>query len=172
MAVHGHEKRAYEDQELFVLGRRSPRLKKVLSVIGRKRPVIMFSGAVNARERFFMEEAHEIMTQRHFLHGLHHELVMVRRNVGRGKDRRHFILGRRYLIVFGLRGDPHLPKLDVEVSHEISNTVFDRTEILILKFLPFGGRRAEESPSRNDQINTLFIVVLVDQKVFLFRTDG
>ena len=53
------------------------------------------------------------MAQRDFLHRFHDELVVVGRDVRRGEDRSHLVLGRRDLVVFGLGRDAHLPELDV-----------------------------------------------------------
>jgi len=101
MTIHRHDERTHKNQELSVFSRRSPGFKQIHAFTGRQRPIIMFSGTVYPRKRFLMKKTDQIMAQRHLLHRLHHKLVMVRRNIGRRENRRHFVLSRCNFIMFG-----------------------------------------------------------------------
>jgi len=114
------------------------RLQKILPVIGRK-ATSCYACRNHSRPRtVLVKKAHEVMAKRHFLHGLHHKLVVVRRDIGRGKDRRHFHTERAQPRCAWSWTRFHLPEFDIQVLHERGNAVLDRSEILVLELLPLG----------------------------------
>ena len=82
MIVDRNNDGGQENKELFIVMRSFSGLKQINSVVGSQGPVVVFAGTIDTRERFFMEQANEIMTQGHFLHGFHHELNVIGGDIG------------------------------------------------------------------------------------------
>ena len=114
-----------------------------------------------------MEQAHKTMAVRDLLHDLHRDLVLITGCVGITVNRRHFMLGRRHLVVLGLGEDAQLPELIVQILHKGGNSGADRAKIVILKFLSSGRLGAKERSACHDQVFALLVQLLVKQKVFL-----
>ena len=95
---HGDE----EQKELRVLVGSVAGLEQVYSGVCRDRPVVVLSGAVDPREGLFVKQACKTVTLCDLLHDLHRELVVIRRYVCGGEDRRKLMLCRRDLVVLGL----------------------------------------------------------------------
>ena len=91
----------------------------------------MFPAAVDALERLFVQQANEVVFFCDFLHRLHHQLVVIRRDVRRGEDGRQFVLRRRGFVVFGLRQNPQFPKLLVQILHKRLHAGLDNAEIMV-----------------------------------------
>ena len=74
------------------------------------------------------------------------------------------------MLRFGI--DAELPKLFIQVLHKGLNARLDRTEIMILHFLPLRRLCSEQSAAGENEIFTLIVKRFVYQKVFLFRTNS
>ena len=79
------------------------RIQHVDAGVGSQRPVVMFTGTVDALERFFMEQAMKALLFRYLFQSLHNQLVVVYRHIALYKDRGQFMLSRSHLIVLRFR---------------------------------------------------------------------
>ena len=86
------------------------------------------------------------------LQGLHHDLVVVHRNVGLRIDGSQLMLCRGHLIVLGLGGYAQLPQLLIDIPHICRNTLADGAEIMILHLLPLRRHGSEQGTACKDQI--------------------
>ncbi len=111
------------------------------------------------------------MTKGNLLHDLHGQLVVVGSHVGGGVNGSQLVLRRSNLVMLGLSQDTQLPQFLVQILHEGQDTGFDDTEIMVIQFLALGRHCAEQSTAGKFQVFTLFILVAVDQEVFLLGTD-
>ena len=75
----------------------------------------------------------------------HGQLVLVGGEVGFGVDRSEFMLGGSNFVMLGVAVNAEAPELIVDIFHESGYAVFDGAEIMVIQFLTFGSRRAEES---------------------------
>ena len=139
--------------------------------IGGERPVIVLAAAVDAGEGLLVEQAHHAMLGGHPLHDLHGQLVLVGGAVGGGIDGGKLVLGGSHLIVLRLGEDAQLPQLGVQFLHKGGDAGLDGAEVVVVQLLPLGGLGAEQRPAGVDQIPALLVQRLVDQEVFLLRTD-
>ncbi len=119
-----------------------------------------------------MQQAGQPVARGHLFHHLHHKLVVVRRDVACGEDRRELMLRRGDLVVLRLREDAELPQLVVQVPHERGHARLDDAEVMVLHLLALRRLRAEQGAARVDKVLPLFIHGLVDEKIFLLRPDG
>ena len=119
-----------------------------------------------------MEQAHQIVPGRHPLHGLHSQLVLIRRNIAGGINRRQFMLAGCNFFVLRFGGDAQLPQLIVQLLHKRLNAGINRTEIMIVQLLTLRRFRAEQSAPGKAQIFSFFIQILVYQEIFLFTADA
>ena len=60
-------------------------------------------------------------------------LVVISRDIGCRKYRRHLVLRGSHLIVLSFGKNPHFPQLGIQILHERRNTVLDRAKILVFK---------------------------------------
>ena len=93
----------------------------------------------------------------HPLHGLHNDLVVVNRYIGRLINGRKLVLCRRNLIMLRLGCYPQLPELLVEILHILANTLSDYAKVMILHLLTLGSGRAEKGSACKHQIRSLHI---------------
>ena len=132
----------------------------------------MFAASVDASEWFLVKEADKAMFLSDLLHGLHDDVVVVGGNVGGKEYGGKLVLSWSNFVVLGLGKDAKLPKLFVEVIHEISDLGLDDAEVVVIKFLAFWGWSAKEGPAGEHKVFSLFVEIFVDKEVFLFRTSG
>ena len=104
-----------------------------------------------------MEQAHETVAVCYLLHDLHRDLVLIAGCIGITVNGRHFMLGRRHLIVLGLGEDAQLPQLVVEILHKGGDSGTDRAKIVILQLLSSGRFGAKKRPAGHDQIFALLV---------------
>ena len=71
-----------KQQKLRVLLGRIPGLQQVGAGVGAQGPVVVLAAAVDARKGLFVEQADQAVALGHYLHDLHSQLVLVRRQIG------------------------------------------------------------------------------------------
>ena len=171
MVVDRLDDRHQKQHELAVFGGRFAGVEQVEPRIRAHRPVVVLARTVDALKGLFVQQAHQAVAARHFLHDLHHQLVLVGGYVDGGEDGRQFVLGGRHLVVLGLGEDAVPPQLFVQFLHKGGNARLDGAEIVVLQLLPFGRLGAEQRPARKDEVLSLFVHGAVDEEVFLLRPD-
>ena len=129
----------------------------------------MFAGAVDARERFFVQQTHKAVPLRHLLHDLHGQLVLVTGGVGVRIEGGHLVLGRGHFVVFRLGQNAQRPQRLVQIPHIGGDAGADRAIVVIVQFLPSGRFRAKERAARHAQVLAAFPQFPVNQKILLFR---
>ena len=105
------------------------------------------------------------------LHGLHHKLIVIHRDIRRRIDRRELVLCRRRLVMLGFSRHAQFPEFLIQILHISAHPLFDHAEIMILHLLAFRRRRAKESAPRKHQILPPQVQILIHQKIFLLRSD-
>ncbi len=119
-----------------------------------------------------MEEADESVAVGDLAEDFHDQHVVVAAEIEFLEHRGELELRRRDLVVARLGRDAELPKLLLDLAHEVQDAVADRAEVVVLKLLMLRGRRTEKRPTRHHEIGTREVVRLVDQEVLLFRPEG
>ena len=119
-----------------------------------------------------MKQGHQAVLLCDPLDDFHGQLVVVHSHVRGGEYRCQFELCRRHFVVLGLCQDAQLPELLVQVVHERLHAAFDRAEIVVFHLLALGSRRTEQRAAGILKVLALAVVLLVNQEVFLFRSDG
>ena len=160
---NGHQKQ----QELRVFIGRLPRREKVDAGIGGQGPVIMLTAAVDPGKGLFLEQAHQAMPRRHFLHNLHSQLVLVGSDVGGGENRCQLVLGGSHLVVLRFSQNAQLPKLLIQVGHVGLYPGLDRAEIVVVQLLALGGLGPEQGPAGVNEIAALIVYFLINKEILL-----
>lgn len=109
VVVRGFYHRAEEEQELGVLARGLARIEEVHAGVCGEGPVVVFAGAVHTLKGLFVEEADQTVLLGRFLHDVHDELVVVRRDVRRVVDAGELVLCWGGLVVLCLGRDADSP---------------------------------------------------------------
>ena len=169
--VHCTDDGGQKQQKLRVFKRRFARLKKVDSRVGAQRPVIVFAAAVDPGKGLFVEQADHPVLFGNALHQLHHQLIVIRGNVGGGEQGRKLMLCRRRLVMFGFGGNPQFPELLVQLLHIRLDAGFDTAEIVVVQLLPLGRARTEQGSAGIHQVGTPLVQRTVNQKILLLCTD-
>ena len=130
----------------------------------------MFTGAVDTGKGLFVQQAHKSVLFGNFLHHFHRQLVVIRRDVGGGEDRRHFVLCGGNFIVLGLCQHAQLPEFFVQIFHIRLHAGLDGAEIMVVQLLPFGGSGTEQRAAGVNEILALFIHGAVNEKILLLRS--
>ena len=110
MAVNRFHNAGKDQKELDILMRCNTRIKHIDTGVGSQGPVVMFTGTIDALERFFMEQARHSVTACNLFHCLHNDLVVVNGKVCLCVDRCQLVLCRSDLVVLGLCGNAQLPE--------------------------------------------------------------
>ena len=82
------------------------------------------------------------------------------------------MLAGGHLVVLGGGRDRQLPKLLVQVRHELTHPVADDPEILVVQLLALRGGSAEQGPAGVNQVPALHILLPVHQKILLLRAHA
>ena len=77
---------------------------------GGKRPVVVFTAAVDAYEGLFVKKADKSVLLRYLFHDFHRQLIVVNGDVGRGEDGHKLVLGGGGFVVLGLGKNSKTPK--------------------------------------------------------------
>src|SRR5688500_9721260 len=171
---HGRE----ENQEADVLMRRLTRLEKILSVeLGgirrdRHRPVAVLSRAIDARERFFVENGLQPVTERDTSESRHHQHVVVDGEIGLLEVRRHLKLARRDFVMSGRYRNSELVKLKLDLRDARLDTLGNAAKVVVLELLAARWRCADERASAHHEVRAQAEVCAVDQEVFLLGAEG
>src|SRR5690554_1134269 len=130
----------------------------------------MFSRTVHPRKGLLMKQCHELVMPRHVLDRLHEQLVGIGRDVGRIVYCGNLKLVWSYLVVLCLGRDTEPPQLIVELLHEQSNPLLDRTKVVIIHLLSFCTGSPEHSSAAQTEIQSSVVELLIDEKVLLLRS--
>ncbi len=161
-----------EGQKAQVFVRLLARIQQVEAFFGRQGPVVVLAAAVYAIKGFFMQQANQAMTQSNTLHEFHHQLVVVRSNVGGAENRSQLVLCRSNLVMLGLCQYAKLPQLVIQVLHEGENSLFDDTKVMVIQLLATRRFSAKQGTAGVNQVFTFFPHFFVNQEIFLFGTNG
>ena len=142
--------------------RRFAGIQQVVPEIVAHAPVQVLAGAVDARERFLVEQASQPVFRRHPPHHLHRHHLMVGGDVGILEDRRDFVLARGDLVVPRLDRHADLVQLALDVHHETEHAIGDRSEIMIFHFLTLRRPRTEQGAAGVDQVGTAEVEPAID----------
>ena len=75
-------------------------------------------------------------------------------------------------VMLGLSKNAKLPKLAIEVFHELGDLGFDDAKIMVIELLSFWSWSAEEGSAGEHEVLPLLIKVFIDEEVFLFWASG
>ena len=106
--------------------------------VGRKAPVVVLTGTVDAVERLFVKQYLEAMLAGNLLHQAHQQHVVVDSQVGFLEDRSALKLVRSDLVVTCLAGNAKLQSLNLKVFHEGLNTLGNGSEVVVVHLLVLG----------------------------------
>ena len=166
--AHGSDQKY---QKMNIVLWRTPRIKEIIAVIIRQRPVDMLTRTVDLGERFFMQQGRQTVLLGNIFKGVHDQLVVIHGKVGFFINRGNFVLAWRNLIVTCFGRDAKLEKLFFHIVHIGRYSFFDASEILIFQFLPLGGRCADYGPTAQYQILALIIIIHIYQEILLLRSQ-
>ena len=170
--VNGLDDGAEEEQELGILVRCGARREQVLAAVGRNGPVVVLAASVHAGKGLFVKQAYKSVSCRDFLHDLHGQLIVIRRDIRRCINRSELMLRRSYFVVFCLSKDAELPELIIQIFHKGGDPRFDHTEIMVVELLALGRLRAEQCAAGVLEVRALLVQFGGDQEIFLLGTDG
>ena len=85
-----------------------------------------------------MQQADQPVAFRYLLHHFHGQLVLIRRDIAGGVDRRQLMLPRRDFLMLGLGGNAQLPQLIVQILHKGLYPGFNSAKVMVVQFLPLG----------------------------------
>ena len=159
-----------EHEEAQVLHGVLARLEQVAPV-GGQRPVVVLARAVDALEGLLVLQAHQAMMAREQAHLLHGQQVVVDGAVGVLEDGRQLVLRGSHLVVLRLGGHAELPQLVIELLHELVDRGANGAEVVVVKLLALARRIAEQRAVRQHQVETLLVLLLRDEEVFLLAAD-
>ena len=147
-ANYGHA----EDEELGVVVRRVAGVEQVFAGVGRHRPVVVLTRAVDAGERLLVEQAGQAVLVGGAADDFHRQHLVVGRQVAVFEDRGDFILGRGHFVVARLDRHAELEQLALRVGHAGQHALGDGAEVLVFQFLALGRRGAEKRAAGVEEI--------------------
>ena len=131
----------------------------------------MLSGTVDSLERLFVKEADEIVLSCDFLHYLHRKLVVISSDVSCCEDRCELVLCGSNFVMLCSSKDSELPEFFVQVLHESLYAGLDNAEVMIFHLLALRRKCSEKCSACVNEILSLIVHLLVDEEVFLLRSD-
>ena len=138
MLVYAHQRLDDEHHEAKVVLRSLAWTVEQDARVGRKTPVVVFTGTVDTVERLFVKQYLEAMLAGNLLHQAHQQHVVVDSQVGFLEDRSALKLVRSDLVVTSLAGNAKLQSLNLEVFHEGLNTLGNGSEVVVVHLLVLG----------------------------------
>ena len=127
----------------------------------------MLTRSIHAREWLFMQKAGEPVFFRDIPENLHHQHIMVSRNIGRLKHGGQFKLSRSHFIMPRARRNTECQHALFHFRHKIEYPRTHAAKVVVFHFLPLVGLGTKNRPSGQDKIITQVIVTAINQKVFL-----
>ena len=74
-------------------------------------------------------------------------------------------------VVLGFCGNSQLPKLVIELFHEVVNGGTYGAKVMVVKLLSLRRLASKERTPTQNQIGTLLKILLTDEKILLLRTN-
>ena len=105
-----------------------------------------------------------------FLHDLHHQLVVIGRDVGGGEDRCQLVLCRSNFVMLCLSKYTQLPEFFIEILHVSGYSRLDGSEVMIFELLALRCFCSEKCSSCINKIFSLIIELYRNEEVFLLRS--
>ena len=168
--MHAANHGAAEQQELHVLVRGAARIEQVALGGIAHRPVDVLSGAVDAFEGLFVQQAgHTVLTGRVF-EQRHGELLVVGGHVGRLEERRDLELAWGHFVVAGLCGNAQGVHLALHVLHEDLDPLGDCPEVVVVELLALGRGMAEQGAAGEQEVGAQGNEAAIHQEILLLRT--
>ena len=170
--VHSLDDRAQKQQKLCVFIGGVTGLKKVKAGVGFQRPVVVLAAAVDAFKGLFVQKADKTVAAGDLFHHLHGELIVVGGHVGGYKYGGQLVLGGSHLVMLGLCQHTQIPKLVVQILHELGDLGLYHAEIVVVQLLALGGHGPVQSAASENEILALLKHGLVHKEVFLLGAGG
>ena len=101
---------------------------------------------------------------------LHHDLVVVYRDISLRIDRSQLVLCRSNFVMLCLRRNSDFPQLFIDIFHECRNSL--RSARLFIELLSFRRHCSEQCTSCIDQVFSLFKLLSVYEEILLLRSYG
>ena len=152
MLLHSREHVHEEGDELEIAVRVLAGSEELYSGVGAERPVVVFARTVHALERLLMENHHEAVLARYLVHEVHHNLVLVVREVGLAVYRGELELVGRDFVVTGLERDSEAVPGYFQLSHERRHAGRNGAEVVVVKLLVLRRIVAHQGASGNHQV--------------------
>ena len=159
-------------QETDVFFRFLTWIKQVLTVVCNDGIVVMLTGTVDSIKWLFMEQTCKAMLFCCSFENIHDDQVLIHSNISTREYRSKFKLCRRNFIMFCFGIDTKFPQFFIDFLHVCLDATRNCTEVMVTQLLPLRSGSTEQCSSGQFQIQTLIIVFLVNQKVFLLQTYG
>ena len=131
----------------------------------------MLAAPVHPFERLFVQQARKAVALGRLTQHLHHQHVVVNREILVLEHRRQLELRRRHLVVACLGRDAEPPELLVHLLHELQYARTDRAIVVVVQLLVLRRRRAVHGAPRLQQVGAFHVVGAVDQKILLLRAE-
>ena len=104
-------------------------------------------------------------------HQIHHQLIVVIRQIRLFVDRGKFKLIRCHLIMTGFQRDTQFVCFKLHITHIGSHTFWYGTKVVIIQLLIFCRSMSHQRATRHTEIGTCIVKSRINQKIFLFPTQ-
>ena len=141
------------------------------TVVGRERPVVVFTATVDACEGLFVKKQAEAVLACNPLHDRHEQHVMVDGQIGLLVDGSELKLVGCHLVVAGLTGDAQLEGYNLQLAHERCHTCGNGTEVMVLHLLVLRGVVTHERAPSEQEVGTCGVEAFVDEEILLFPAE-
>ena len=118
-----------------------------------------------------MQESTEAMLAGHTLHERHEEHVMVNGQVSVLENGSHLKLIGSHLVVTCLHGNAKHQSLYLEIAHESSHTLGNRSKVVVVHLLIFGRVVSHERAACQQQVGTCGIESFIHEEVLLLPAE-
>jgi hypothetical protein len=132
----------------------------------------VFSRAVDAGERFLVQQRLETVSERHAPQRRHHEHVVIDGKIGFLEIRRHLELAGRDFIVAGGNRHSELVQLELCFGNASLDALRNSAEIVILQLLSTRRWSADEGTASHHEIRAHPEVRAIDEEIFLLGSQG
>src|SRR5258708_15521154 len=131
----------------------------------------MLSGAVDARERFLVQQRLEAVSERHAAKCCHHEHVVIYREVGLLERRSHLELTGRDFVVPGSDRHSELVQLELCFGNAALDALRNSAEVMVLELLPAWRRSTNESTATHHEVRAHREMCAIDEEIFLLGPE-